>query len=72
MTRLSFTWIPFYEELAKKLDIYLKDLNDDDAVERRHALQNIQLEVVPTSKFYEWMEKKGKLGSQHKFPRVMK
>lgn len=59
------------DELVKKLDSYLKDLNDDYAVERRHALQNIQLEVVPTSKFYAWMEKKGKLGSQHKFPRVL-
>lgn len=59
------------EELAIKLDQYLKNLNDDYAVERRHALQNIRLDVVSTSKFYDWMEKKGKLGSQNKFPRVL-
>lgn len=58
-------------ELAIKLDQYLKDLNDDYAVERRHALQNIRLQVIPTEKFYGWMEKNGKLGSQNKFPRVL-
>jgi GH3 auxin-responsive promoter len=58
-------------ELAIKLDQYLKDLNDDYAVERRHALQNIRLQVIPTHKFYDWMEKNGKLGSQNKFPRVL-
>lgn len=58
-------------ELAIKLDQYLKDLNDDYAVERRHALQNIRLQVIPTQKFYGWMEKNGKLGSQNKFPRVL-
>ncbi len=63
---------PFNEaELAVKLDEYLKALNDDYAVERKHALQDIRLRIVPTSKFYEWMEKKGKLGSQNKFPRVL-
>lgn len=59
------------DSMVKKLDDYLKALNDDYAVERQHALQNIQLEIVHTSKFYEWMEKKGKLGSQNKFPRVL-
>lgn len=58
-------------ELAIKLDQYLKDLNDDYAVERRHALQNIRLQVIPSQKFYGWMEKNGKLGSQNKFPRVL-
>jgi hypothetical protein len=58
-------------ELVQKLDQYLKELNDDYAVERRHALENIRLEIVPTSKFYGWMEKNGKLGSQNKFPRVL-
>ncbi len=63
---------PVSEEiLAQKLDQYLKELNDDYAVERKHALQNIKLQAVPTGKFYEWMEKKGKLGSQNKFPRVI-
>ena len=59
------------ETMLTKLDEYLKALNDDYAVERRHALQNLQIEVIPSSKFYEWMEQKGKLGSQNKFPRVL-
>jgi hypothetical protein len=59
------------EVLWSKLDEYLKNLNDDYAVERRHALRNMKLEIVPTSRFYEWMESKGKLGSQNKFPRVL-
>ena len=59
------------EVLAHKLDQYLAELNDDYAVERRHALQNIRLQIVSPAKFYEWMEKRGKLGSQNKFPRVL-
>jgi hypothetical protein len=59
------------EVLLEKLDQSLKDLNDDYAVERRHALQHMRLNIVSTSKFYEWMESKGKLGSQNKFPRVL-
>lgn len=58
-------------ELASKLDGYLKALNDDYAVERNHALKFIQVEAIPTSVFYSWMERKGKLGSQNKFPRVI-
>lgn len=58
-------------ELTALLDHHLKDLNDDYAVERHHALKEVQVEIVPTSWFYEWMEKHGKLGSQNKFPRVL-
>jgi hypothetical protein len=27
---------------------------------------------LPLHKFYDWMESKGKVGGQNKFPRVMK
>jgi hypothetical protein len=47
-------------------------LNDDYAVERDSALKQVYLEVLPQEKFMKFMELKGKLGSQHKFPRVMK
>jgi hypothetical protein len=30
------------------------------------------VEILPSSFFYEWMERKGKIGAQNKFPRVMK
>jgi hypothetical protein len=58
--------------LRDKLDETLKVLNDDYAVERSAALREIFVDVLPINKFYEWMEYKGKVGGQNKFPRVMK
>ncbi|HNP19923.1 MAG TPA: GH3 auxin-responsive promoter family protein [Fulvivirga sp.] len=55
-----------------KLDSYLKELNDDYAVERSAALKDIIVDVLPVSMFYNWMESRGKVGGQNKFPRVMK
>jgi len=58
--------------LKERLDFHLKELNDDYAVERSAALQEIVVDVYPTKVFYAWMESKGKAGGQNKFPRVMK
>lgn len=58
--------------LCKKIDQNLKDLNDDYAVERGSALKEVFLSVLPESSFMEFMRLKGKIGGQHKFPRVMK
>jgi hypothetical protein len=41
-------------------------------VERTSALKEVFLEKLPEEVFLQFMEQKGKLGSQHKFPRVMK
>ncbi len=60
------------EQLRKKIDQNLRVLNDDYATERDSALKEVFLEVLPEEKFMKFMELKGKLGSQHKFPRVMK
>ncbi|KQS26706.1 GH3 auxin-responsive promoter family protein [Dyadobacter sp. Leaf189] len=60
------------ELLKKKLDAKLSELNDDYAVERRHALQEVFVTVLPNQVFYDWMKSKGKMGGQHKFPRVFK
>ena len=60
------------EILAKKIDEKLRELNDDYATERDSALKEVLLEKLPEEKFMKFMELKGKLGSQHKFPRVMK
>ncbi len=60
------------EQLRIHIDNNLKDLNDDYAVERKSALRDVMLTVLPEKKFMEFMERKGKLGGQHKFPRVMK
>lgn len=60
------------KELAQKIDQKLRVLNDDYATERDSALKDVFLEVLPEEKFMKFMELKGKLGSQHKFPRVLK
>ncbi len=60
------------EQLCKRIDENLRQLNDDYATERDSALKEVFLEVLPEEKFLQFMEQKGKLGSQHKFPRVMK
>jgi hypothetical protein len=49
--------------LRDKIDNRICKLNDDYAVERGSALKDV---------FLKFMERKGKLGSQHKFPRVLK
>jgi hypothetical protein len=58
--------------LRDKIDQHLCQLNDDYAVERTSALKEVFLEKLPEEVFMKFMETKGKLGSQHKFPRVMK
>lgn len=60
------------QELKLKIDEKLKILNDDYRVERGSALKEVMIEVVPLNWFYKWMEEKGKIGAQNKFPRVMK
>jgi hypothetical protein len=54
------------------LDANLKILNDDYRTERLHAIQEVTAEVMDPSVFYGWMKHHGKLGGQHKFPRVLK
>ena len=58
--------------LGKKIDQKLKELNDDYAVERKSALKEVKLEVLSEQQFMDFMEAKGKVGGQHKFPRVLK
>jgi hypothetical protein len=58
--------------LKERIDFHLKELNDDYAVERSAALKEIFVQPLPLHKFYDWMESKGKVGGQNKFPRVMK
>lgn len=58
--------------LRNKIDAKLAELNDDYAVERKHALKDVFVTVLPNKAFYGWMESKGKMGGQNKFPRVLK
>ncbi|MBI1221915.1 MAG: GH3 auxin-responsive promoter [Bacteroidetes bacterium] len=59
-------------EIKEKLDGYLKELNDDYAVERNHALHDILVDILPNHVFIDFLKEKGKIGSQNKFPRVLK
>lgn len=59
-------------ELRDSLDESLKKINDDYRVERTSALREVRITVLPTSVFYGWMASQGKVGSQNKFPRVLK
>ena len=60
------------QELRLRLDAKLKELNDDYEVERRHALKEVMVDVFPEKTFMDFMKAKGKVGGQHKFPRVLK
>ncbi|HLP38437.1 GH3 family domain-containing protein [Lacibacter sp.] len=60
------------EELRVAIDNALKEINDDYAVERGSALKDVFLDIMPESTFMEFMKLKGKIGAQHKFPRVLK
>ncbi|MBA4197913.1 MAG: GH3 auxin-responsive promoter [Chitinophaga sp.] len=60
------------EVLRKLIDDKLKELNDDYAVERNSALKEIFVEVLSEEQFMNFMKLKGKVGGQHKFPRVLK
>jgi hypothetical protein len=59
-------------QIKTMIDAKLKEINDDYEVERRHALKDIFVSVLPSSVFLGWMERQGKIGAQNKFPRVLK
>lgn len=60
------------KQLLQLIDDALKELNDDYAVERKSALKEVFLDVLSENQFMEFMRSKGKVGGQHKFPRVLK
>lgn len=60
------------QALRNKIDDQLRVLNDDYATERASALKDVFVQVMPAAVFMDWMRKQGKLGGQHKFPRVLK
>lgn len=59
-------------DVIQRIDKHLRELNDDYATERTSALKEVFVEVLPEEVFLKFMEAEGKLGSQHKFPRVLK
>ena len=60
------------ETLRLRIDEKLKELNDDYEVERKHALKDVMVTVLSEDVFMNFMQSKGKVGGQNKFPRVLK
>jgi hypothetical protein len=56
----------------KLLDEKLREINSDYDAKRYKdiALQEPLIHVVPKGTFYQWMKARGKLGGQHKVPRL--
>lgn len=56
----------------QKLDDTLKSLNSDYEAKRKGdiALKAPTIHVAPSNTFYNWMKNRGKLGGQHKVPRL--
>ncbi len=54
------------------LDNALKNLNSDYEAKRYNnmALQKPEIKILPPKTFYLWLKSKGKLGGQHKVPRL--
>ena len=61
--------IEYFTEL---LDNALKSINSDYEAKRYHNM-TLNMPVINVAKeglFYNWLKKKGKLGGQHKVPRL--
>jgi hypothetical protein len=60
------------ESFASSLDIHLQNLNSDYEAKRYQdmALENLEIIDAPFGTFNRWLDSKGKLGGQHKVPRL--
>lgn len=60
------------DEFANILDASLQELNSDYEAKRYKGIALERLEIVPARKglFEDWLRSKGKLGGQHKVPRL--
>lgn len=60
------------DDFARALDAALCELNEDYAVERRYALREVRVRLLPNEVFLGWLAERGKLNGQAKVPRVLK
>lgn len=60
------------QAFAQSLDLALQSVNSDYEAKRTKniALQQLKINVVRQGTFYEWMKSQGKVGGQHKVPRL--
>jgi hypothetical protein len=56
---------------ARVLDDTLQKGNEDYATHRSYGLLAPAVESLPAGTFVEFMRKRGKIGGQHKVPRVL-
>lgn len=59
-------------EFKETLDLELQKLNSDYEAKRKNNITLTQLQLIIARKnlFYDWLKSKGKLGGQHKIPRL--
>ena len=59
-------------KFARILDDTLKEVNSDYEAKRQNdlALQPLEIIVARQGLFHDWLDQKGKLGGQHKIPRL--
>jgi len=78
-TKASHEWVIEFESTPENLEYFvhvldnaLKSLNSDYEAKRYHnlLLQPPVVHPMPKGTFYEWFREKGKLGGQHKVPRL--
>lgn len=60
------------KEFTQKLDQHLKELNSDYDAKRYKDISLMEPEIILAKPgvFYNWLKTKGKLGGQHKIPRL--
>lgn len=58
------------EQFADLLDRELQQLNSDYEAKRLLSLERLHLHIAKPGLFNEWLKEKGKLGGQHKVPRL--
>ncbi|MCM1030387.1 MAG: GH3 auxin-responsive promoter family protein [Oscillibacter sp.] len=58
------------EQFADMLDCELQKLNSDYEAKRLLSLERLKLHVARLGLFNDWLKEKGKLGGQHKVPRL--
>lgn len=63
---------PDVTDFARLLDKTLQELNSDYEAKRYKeiSLQPLEIIIAKEGTFYEWLKGKGKLGGQHKIPRL--
>ncbi len=59
------------QAFARELDRVLQDGNEDYATHRSYGLRPPVVEAVPAGTFLELLRRRGKVGGQHKVPRVL-